>query len=86
MLNLESYTDESSVSLCKITLTILDRRSGKIEDRDFYRPANRFPREIIARELDKYGYDVIGYRDEKTVEGIMDFRLMFETLEMEMEE
>lgn len=79
-LNLDEHQKEESVMIVRATLTIMDRRTGSIEDRDYYRAGGEFPFSRISRELDSYGYDVIGYKDATYAEGTIDYELLFASL------
>lgn len=79
-MNLDEFQREMDVMITKATLTIIDRRDGEIQNRDFYRFGTRFPIEQVGKELAQYGYDVVGYKDVNFVEGTLDFELMYATL------
>ena len=81
-INLESFQREMDVMLVKATLTIVDRRSGAIENREFVRFGQRFPIEQVGKELAQYGYDVLGFTDADFAEGTLDLVEMYDTLSM----
>lgn len=79
MLNMNSFQKETDIHITKVTMTIADRRSGKIEDLTFFRPAGKLiiPDKHIEDHLKEYGYDVIGYKDEDFVEGMINWENLF---------
>lgn len=81
-LDLDLYATEVDVQVCKATLTILDRRTGEMEDKVFYRFGGAFPVEKVAKELAQFGYDVIGYKDSDIAEGVLRTKEIFEAYEM----
>ena len=80
-MNLDSFQHETEMMIVKATLTIIDRRTGEVENRDFYRFGQRFPIEQVGKQLSEYGYDVLGYTDATYTEGIIDFEMLFAGLE-----
>lgn len=84
-MNLEDFQREMDVAVVKSTLTILDRRNGRIGTKDFYRTGMKFPYDQVARKLAEFGYDVIGHSDEEVREGTIDFELLFASLATEKE-
>ena len=82
-LNFDSYTNETKVMVTRATLTMLDRRSGEIFEKTIFRPGTQFPETVVAREMANYGYDVIGYKDVDCAEGVIDWSMLFETLQAE---
>ena len=85
-INLTEYQREIDIAVVKSTLTIIDRRTGQIGTKEFYRAGMRFPYDQVARKLSEYGYDIIGHADEEVREGVMDLELMFASLAVEVEE
>lgn len=85
-INLTEFQREIDVAVVKSTLTIIDRRTGQIGTKEFYRSGYRFPYDQVARKLGEYGYDIIGHTDEEVREGVMDLELMFASLAVEVEE
>ena len=84
-MNLDDFQREMDVAVVKSTLTILDRRNGRIGTKDFYRTGMKFPYDQVARKLAEFGYDVIGHSDEAVREGTIDFELLFASLATEKE-
>lgn len=84
-MNLTEFQRETDVAVVKSTLTILDRRNGRIGTKDFYRTGMKFPYDQVARKLAEFGYDVIGHSDEEVREGTIDFELLFASLATEKE-
>lgn len=76
-LNLDQFQKETPMQIVRSTLTIVDRRTGEVENRDFYRFGIRFPIEGVGKELEKYGYDILGFTPGDVVEGILDFEMLF---------
>ena len=85
-MNLTEYQREIDVAVVKSTLTIIDRRNGRIGTKEFYRVGLKFPYDQVARKLAEYGYDIIGHADEEVREGVMDLELMFASMVEEVEE
>ena len=79
-MNLESFQRQMEVSVVKATVTIVDRRTGEVENREFFRFGSIFPIRHIEKELSDYGYDILGYQDHGHVEGTLDFEQMFLSL------
>ena len=79
-MNFDAFQRETDISIVKATLTIIDRRTGRIGTKDFYRFGNRFPTEQVGKQLAEFGYDVVGTSDETVAEGVLDFELMFASL------
>ena len=82
-MNLDQFQRETEIMVVKATLTILDRRTGAIENRDFYRFGQRFPIEHVSKELGQYGYDVIGWSDADYAEGALDYEVLYASLNAE---
>ena len=78
--NLEDYQREMEIAVVKSTLTIIDRRTGRIGTKEFYRFGHRFPIETVGKYLAEYGYDVIGHADDEVREGTLDFELLYASL------
>ena len=76
-MNLDQFQKETPMQVVRSTLTIVDRRTGEVENRDFYRFGIRFPLEAVGKALSEYGYDVIGYTPSEYVEGVVDFEVLF---------
>ena len=85
-INLDEFQRETDVAVVKTILTIIDRRTGQIGTKEFYRFGYRFPYEQIGKTLSQYGYDVIGHADEEVREGVMDLEIMFASMAVEVEE
>lgn len=81
-LDLDLYANEVDVQVCKATLTILDRRTGEMEDKVFYRFGGAFPFERVGKELAQFGYDVIGYKDSDIAVGVLNTKVVFDTYQM----
>lgn len=81
MTKLEKFQKEMDVMIVKANLTIIDRRTGAIGTKEFYRFGHRFPIETVGKELAQYGYDVLGYSAEDYVEGTLDFEELFDALQ-----
>lgn len=81
MTTIEKFQKQTNIMIVKATLTIIDRRSGAVGTKEFYRFGQRFPIEMVEKELGKYGYDVLGYSAEDYVEGIIDYEKMFEYIQ-----
>lgn len=81
MTKLEKFQKEMDVMIVKATLTIIDRRSGAIGTKVFYRFGSRFPIETVGKELGQFGYDVLGYNAEDYAEGTIDFEELFDALQ-----
>lgn len=84
-MNFDAFQREMDVAVVKATLTIIDRRTGRIGTKDFYRFGRKFPTETVSKQLDEYGYDVVGTNDETVVEGTLDFEVMFASMKAEEE-
>jgi len=82
-MNMDQMQREVPVMIIRETLTIMDRRTGLIENRDFYRFGQCFPLPTVRKELDSYGYDIVGYQESSYVEGVIDMETMFATLNAE---
>ena len=82
-INLDEFQREIDVAVVKSTLTIIDRRNGRIGTKKFYRTGLKFPYDQVARKLSEYGYDIIGHADEEVREGVMDLELMFASMAVE---
>ena len=82
-INLTEFQRETDVAVVKTILTIIDRRTGQIGTKEFYRFGYRFPYDAVARKLGEYGYDIIGHADEEVREGVMDLELMFASMAVE---
>lgn len=80
-LDMEKFKKMTDIQIVKATVTILDRRTGKMENHEFFRAANAFPFDLISRELEKYGYDVIGYKDEDYTVGVLDWENLYNGFE-----
>ena len=76
-MNFEKFQTETPVTVYKTTLTVVDRRSGACADKVFYRPSAHFPQDVIARELNRYGYDVLGYSEDEEVQGVINWEEVF---------
>lgn len=85
-INLTDFQREIDVAVVKSTLTIIDRRTGRIGTKEFYRVGLKFPYDQVARKLSEYGYDIVGHADEEVREGVMDLELMFASMAVEVEE
>jgi hypothetical protein len=81
MKRMEQFQKEMDVMIVKATLTIIDRRSGAVGNKTFYRFGSRFPIEAVGKELGQFGYDVLGYNAEDYAEGTIDFEQLFESLQ-----
>jgi len=81
MTKFEKFQKEMDVMIVKATLTIIDRRTGAIGTKEFYRFGQRFPIEAVGKELGKYGYDILGYSAEDYAEGTLDFEELFDALQ-----
>ena len=81
--NLKSYQHEMDVTITRTVLTIIDRRTGAIGTKEFYRFGERFPIETVGKTLAEYGYDVLGHSDDELVEGTLDLELMFASIKAE---
>ena len=79
MLNMKSFQKETGIHITKVTMTIADRRSGEVEDMTFFRPTGKLltPDKHIEDQMNEYGFDVIGYKDEDFVEGMVDWESLF---------
>lgn len=82
-MNLDEYQRVMDVAVVKSTLTIIDRRTGQIGTKEFYRFGYRFPYESVGKTLSEYGYDLIGHADDEVREGTLDFELLFASLATE---
>ena len=79
-IELESFQHELEMPLIKAELTIIDRRNGKVESREFTRMGRRFPIEAVGKELGKYGYDILGFTEEEPVDAHLDLTAMYEAV------
>lgn len=84
-MNLSDFQREVDAAVVKSTLTIIDRRTGQIGTKEFYRTGLKFPYDQVARKLGEYGYDIIGHADEEVREGVLDLELMFASMAVEVE-
>ena len=84
-MNLSEFQREIDAAVVKSTLTIIDRRTGQIGTKEFYRTGLKFPYDQVARKLGEYGYDIIGHADEEVREGVLDLELMFASMAVEVE-
>lgn len=80
-MNIDVFQREIDIAVVKATVTVIDRRTGKVENRDFFRFGQIFPIRHVEKELSTYGYDVLGYTDCGCVEGTLDFEQMYHSLE-----
>ena len=85
-MNLDEFQREMDVAVVKSTLTIIDRRTGAIGTKEFYRFGLRFPFEAVGKTLSDYGYDLIGHADDEVREGTLDFELLYASLAEKVEE
>ena len=85
-MNLDEYQRVMDVAVVKSTLTIIDRRTGQIGTKEFYRFGLRFPFEAVGKALEGYGYELIGHADDEVREGTIDFELLFASLAEEVAE
>ena len=82
-MNLTEFQRETDIAVVKSTLTIIDRRTGQIGTKEFYRFGFKFPYDAIGKTLAQYGYDIIGHSDDEVREGVMDLELMFASMAVE---
>ena len=84
-MDMDEITREIPVMITRETLTLMDRRTGRIETRDFYRPGKEFPIAAMRHLLNDYGYDILSHTKSGTVCGTMDLEILFATLNADTE-